>query len=209
MEKFYYSNGSSSFVKYLGNGNELIGGGVLGNRVKKIENKQIIRVDRIIKKDLLNLQIGDIIEVYNSPLDLVIHIQKQYEIRTYGSRQVVYDLKNFIVTDNGVKKPFREIILPDIDTVKKYVSSLHTARLSREVAYIKLLMQKNICIGDVVKRTLSVKTEYLVVQPFEETQADRFVVTCLKLDKNNRLTKDKVRAEFRTIRKMKSIKIRK
>ena len=193
----------------MGNGNELIGGDVLGDRVKKIENKQIIRVDRIMKKDLLNLQIGDIIEVYNAPLDLVIHIQKQCEVKTYGSRQVVYDLKNFIITDNGDKKPFREIILPDIDTVKKYVSALHTARLSREVHYIKLLMQKNICIGDVVKRTLSVKTEYLVVQPFEETQADRFVVTCLKLDKNNRLTKDKVRAEFRTIRRMKSIKVKK
>ena len=61
-------------------------------------------------------------------------------------------------------------------------------------------MQKNICIGDVVKRTLSTKTEYLVVLPFEETQADRLVVTCLKLDKDSRITKDKVRAEFRSLK---------
>lgn len=181
----------------------------MGNRVKRIENKQTIKVDRVIKKDLLNLSLGDRLEVYNAPLDLSIHIEKQYEIKTYGARQVVYDLKNFIITDNGVKKPFREIILNDADTVKKYVSALHTARLSREVTYIKLLMQKNICIGDVVKRTLSTKTEYLVVLPFEETQADRLVVTCLKLDRDNRITKDKVRAEFRSIRRMKSVKIRK
>lgn len=181
----------------------------MGNRVKRIENKQIIKADRIMKKDLVNLQLGDKLEVYNAPLNLIIHIEKQYEIKTYGSRQVVYDLKKFIVTDNGAKKPFTEIILEDVDTVKKYVSSLHTARLPREVTYIKLLMQKNICVGDVVKRTTSIKTEYLVVLPFEETQADRFVVTCLKLDKNNRLTSDKTRAEFRSIRRMKSIKIRK
>ena len=35
------------------------------------------------------------------------------------------------------KKPFNEIIIKDIDTVKKYATSLHTARLPREVVYIK------------------------------------------------------------------------
>lgn len=179
------------------------------NRISKIKEKQIIKADRITKKDLVNLQIGDVLEIYNSPLNLYINIEKQYEVRTYGSRQVLFDLKKFIVTDSGSKKPFKEIILEDVDTVKKYVSTLYTARLTREVSYVKLLMQKNICIGDVVKRTLSTKTEYLVVLPFEETQADRIVVTCLKLDKNNRITKDKVRAEFRTIKRMKSVKIRK
>jgi len=181
----------------------------LVNRINKIKEKQIIKVDRITKKDLLNLQIGEVLEVYNSPLNLYINIEKQYEVKTYGSRQVLFDLKKFTITDNGSKKPFREITLSDVDTVKKYVSTLHTARLPREINYIKLLMQKNICIGDVVKRTLSIKTEYLVVLPFEETQADRLVVTCLKLDKNNKLTNDKVRAEFRTIKRMKSVKVRK
>jgi len=181
----------------------------LKSRAEKVENKKTIRVDRVMKKDLLNLELNHKLEVYNAPLDLYIIIEKQCEVRTYGSRKVVYDLKNFIVTDNGSKKPYNEIIIKDIDTVKKYATSLHTARLTREVVYIKMLMQKNINIGDVVKRTLSNKAEYLVVLPFEETQADRFVVTCLKLDKNYKLTDKKVRAEFRNVRRMKSIKIKK
>ena len=181
----------------------------MGNRVEKIENKQVFKVDRVMKKDLLKLDLNHRLEVYNAPLNLSITIEKQCEVKTYGTRKVVYDLKNFIVTDNGSKKPFNEIIIKDIDTVKKYATSLHTARLPREVVYIKMLMEKNICIGDVIKRTLTNKAEYLVVLPFEETQADRFVVTCLKLDKNYRLTDKKVRAEFRNIRRMKSIKIKK
>ena len=178
-------------------------------RIKKIENKKTIEVNRITKKDLLNLKLGDKLKVYNAPLNLSIYIEKQFEVKMYGSKKVLFDLKKFIVRDDGGKKPFREITLNDADTVKKYVSALQSARLQREIIYIKLLMQKNICIGDVVKRTLSIKTEYLVVLPFEETQADRLVVTCLKLDKNYRLTDNKIRAEFRTIKKMKSIKIRK
>lgn len=181
----------------------------MSSRVSKIEKQETIKVDRITKKILSNMELGSRILVYNAPLDLSIIIERACEIKDYNGRKVVYDLKKFIVTDNGESKPFREIELTDMDTVKRYVSSLYEARLSREVKYIKFLMQKNICIGDVVKRKTLNVTDYLVVQPFEETQADRFIVNCLKLDKNYRLTDKVIKTNFRNIRRMKSIKIKK
>ena len=82
-------------------------------------------------------------------------------------RKNIYEFKNsnsrLSGVDNGENKPFREIEFTDIDTVKKYVSSLYEARLSREVKYIKLLMLKNICIGDVVKRKIHYKTPYFLI----------------------------------------------
>ena len=70
-------------------------------------------------------------------------------------------------------------------------------------------MLKNICIGDVVKRKTQNITDYLVVQPFEETQADRFIVNCLSLDENHRVTDKVVKVNLKSIRRMKSIKIKK
>ena len=182
---------------------------LLFSRASKIEKQEVIKVDRITKKILSKMELGSKVLVYNSPLDLSITIEKSCEIKDYNGRKVVYDLKKFTVIDNGESKPFREIEFTDIDTVKKYVSSLYEARLSREVKYIKLLMLKNICIGDVVKRKTQNITDYLVVQPFEETQADRFIVNCLSLDENHRVTDKVVKVNLKSIRRMKSIKIKK
>ena len=47
------------------------------------------------------------------------------------------------------------------------------------------------------------------MQPFEETQADRFIVNCLSLDENHRVTDKVVKVNLKSIRRMKSIKIKK
>ena len=185
----------------------------MSTRLKNIENKETIRIDRITKKAIVDMDFGTIIELYNAPLDLFITIEKLYEIKNYGNRKVIYDLKKYIVRDRGVKDhsiySFNEIILDDADTVKKYVASLHESRRSREVLYIKLLMNKNICIGDVVKLTSYGREGYYKVLPFYETNADKIFINCQKLDKKNKLTDKIIRCKIDNIRKMKSIKIRK
>ena len=181
----------------------------MGSRVKKIYNPTIINVDRVTITNLLKLEFGEVLELNNYPLDLKITITKACEIKKFNNREVLYDLKRFIIRDNGDKNPFREIELDDLDRIKKYVTAIHTARLRREVMYHKLLIEKGVCVGDVIKRVNTTRVGYFLVLPFEETNADRLVVNCQKLDRNKVLTTKKQRIEFRNIRRMKSIKIRK